>query len=135
MRKVKKIFLGILLGFLLVGESGMTLQAEEYETMPCYEESRNLNIYLQFKKKTAICGLLYNGESGVKKMEGTLKLYDETSKKTLKTWDISASKSYYSTSKTETVKSGHTYTLSFSGKVYDKAGNSEKISGSTTKEN
>lgn len=135
MKKMKKILVGILLATLLLNAYSMTILAVEHEIMPCYEESSNVNVYLQIKKKTAFCGFSYNGESGVSKIEGTLKLYDETSKKTVKTWDISVEKSYYSTSKNVTVKKGHTYTLSFSGKAYDKDGKSEKISGSTTKEN
>lgn len=103
---------------------------------PMYIQSNRCRTYLNFNSRTANCKVVIKGINGTTKISGLLKLYDNTAGRQVASWAVSESKSYYSGTKTATVKKGHSYKLSFSGKVYgrnNKAG--ESISSSISKKN
>ncbi len=103
---------------------------------PMYVQSNRCQMCLDFSGRTAKCQALIRGKRGTTKISGLLKLYDNTAGRQVASWAVSESSSYYSGTKTATVKKGHSYKLSFSGKVYgknDKSG--ESISSSTSGKN
>lgn len=103
---------------------------------PMYVQSSICRTRLNFSGTKASCKVVIKGINGTTKISGLLKLYDNTAGRQVASWAISESKSYYSGTKTATVKKGHSYKLSFSGKVYgknDKSG--ESISSSTSGKN
>lgn len=99
------------------------------------ENSSDGNVVLTFSQNKAKCSVLITGKSGTSKISGTLKLYDEAAKKTTQAWSVSKNGDVYSESFTVTVLSGHKYTLSFKGTVYNASHVGESITRSTTKTN
>ena len=99
-------------------------------------QSNRSTVRLFFSGNKANCVLTVKGRNGASSISGTLKLYDSTTGKTVQTWPISKTGSAYSGTKTATVKKGHSYKLSFSGKVYGKnAKYGESVSASASKRN
>ncbi len=110
-----------------VGE--MQMQTESVS--PMYVQSSRCQMRLDFNGRTAKCQVFVRGIDGTTKISGLMKLYDNTAGRQVASWAISESKAYYSGTKTATVKKGHSYKLSFSGKVYGKNNKSgESISSS-----
>lgn len=90
---------------------------------------------LSFKQNKATCTTNVLGKSGTTHITGEIELYDETKGTMVDTWEVDCEKSVYYGSETASVKSGHTYTLTFTGTVYDSGGVGETISGTVTKKN
>ena len=137
MKKLQKrcmclIMLGAVLCFSqpnLVQAQGNMVSIMSVQGSSCYTK-------LYFNRNIANCTLSVTGKKGTSSISGTLKLYDSTTGKTVQSWSISKSGSVYSGTKTATVKKGHSYQLSFSGKVYGKyAKYGESVSASTSKKN
>ncbi len=115
-----------------VGEVKMQTES----VSPMYVQSNRCRTYLNFSGRTVNCKVVIKGKNGTTKISGLLKLYDNTACRQVASWAVSESKSYYSGAKTATVKKGHSYKLSFSGKVYGKNNKSgEAISSSTSGKN
>lgn len=109
------------------------MQMQTKSVSPMYVQSNRCQMRLDFSGRTAKCQALIRGKRGTTKISGLLKLYDNTAGRQVASWAVSESSSCYSGTKTATVKKGHSYKLSFSGKVYgknDKTG--EAISSSTS---
>lgn len=103
---------------------------------PMYLQSSICRTRLNLSGTKANCKVVIKGINGTTKISGLLKLYDNTAGRQVASWAVSESKSYYSGTKTATVKKGHSYKLSFSGKVYGKNNKSgESISSSISKKN
>ena len=103
---------------------------------PMYIQSCTCRTYLNFKGRTANCKVAIQGKRGTTKISGLLKLYDNTAGRHVASWTVSKSSSCYSVTKSTAVKKGHSYRLSFSGKVYGKNNKSgEFISSSISKKN
>jgi len=101
-----------------------------------YIQNNKCTTYLNFNGKKANCVLLVTGQKDSTSISGTLKLYDNTAKKNVANWSIFKKGFSYNGTKTATVKKGHSYTLSFSGKVYGKRSKTgESISASSSKKN
>ena len=133
MSKMKKI-IGLMLVFaMVIGFESTVVHASEVAL--CYVNSSNCTVTLKFSSNTANCSLYVKGKSGTSSISGTLKLYDVTASKTVKTWTISKTGSLYTGSKSKAVTAGHKYRLSFSGKVYDKYNVAESVSAKVTKKN
>lgn len=112
-----------------------SVSAKIADIMPQYVQTSSCSVSISINGVTANCLLNIQGKDGTTKISGTLKLYDVTDKKSVKSWSISKRGSYYSGLKTASVKSGHKYKLSFSGKVYDSKENGESVSATKTKQN
>lgn len=123
--------LAVILVYCLL--SFVPVKAADYSIM--YVKTSSCSTYLTLQGSVATCTTIITGKKGTTSISGTLKLYDVTAKKSVKSWTISKTGSMYSGSKTATIKSGHKYKLSFSGKVYNKNGSSETVSSSVTKKN
>jgi len=101
-----------------------------------YVQNNKCNISLKFRGTKATCFYSVTGRNNTSSISGTLKLYDNTSKRNVASWAVSKKGSSCRGEKTATVKKGHSYTLSFSGKVYGKNSKyGESISSSTSKTN
>lgn len=112
----------------------MEMQTESVS--PMYVQSSTCRTYLSLNGRTANCKVAIQGKRGTIKISGLLKLYDNTAGKQVTSWAVSESSSCYSGTQTATVKKGHSYKLSFSGKVYGKNNKSgESISSSTSGKN
>lgn len=112
----------------------MEMQTESVS--PMYLQSSICRTRLNLSGTKANCKVVIKGIDGTTKISGLLKLYDNTAGRQVASWAISESKAYYSGTKTATVKKGHSYKLSFSGKVYGKNNKSgESISSSTSGKN
>lgn len=112
----------------------MEMQMESIS--PMYVQSNRCQVRLGFSGTTANCRIFIRGKSGTTKISGLLKLYDNTAGRQVTSWTVSESSSCYSGTKTATAKKGHSYTLSFSGKVYGKKSPSgESVSSSASKRN
>ena len=142
----KKTAVVLLIGAMLLCVQSNTLHAEnilEYtEEMkvesesPMYIQSCPCRTYLNFKGRTANCKVAIQGKRGTTKISGLLKLYDNTAGRHVASWTVSKSGSCYSVTKSAAVIKGHSYKLSFSGKVYGKNCKSgESISSSISKKN
>lgn len=132
----KRCFCLVILGAVLCFAQPDLVQAQENMVSIMSVQSSNCYAKLYFKRNTANCTLTVTGKRGTSSISGTLKLYDSTTGKTVQTWSISKTGSAYSGTKTATVKKGHSYKLSFSGKVYGKnAKYGESVSASTSKRN
>lgn len=111
--------------------------AEEKQTQsifPMYVQGNRCRVWLNFNGTRANCKTVIKGKSGTTKISGLIKLYDNTAGRQVTSWTVSESGSCYSGTKTATVKKGHSYTLSFSGKVYGKKNKAgESVSSSTSK--
>lgn len=107
------------------------MQMQTESVSPMYVQSSRCRTYLNFNSRTANCKVVIKGINGTTKISGLLKLYDNTAGRQVASWAISESKAYYSGTKTAAVKKGHSYKLSFSGKMYGKNNKSgESISSS-----
>lgn len=142
MKKAKKrwIYLILLVGALCFMQTSVvqanSMQGYDGGISVMYIQSNRCRVNLRFSGTKANCTLTVTGKKGTTKISGTLKLYDSTSLKTVKSWSISKIGSAYSGTKTATVKKGHRYKLSFSGKVYaDDSKYGESVSSSTSKKN
>lgn len=103
---------------------------------PMYIQSGACRTYLYFNGRRANCKVAIQGKRGTTKISGLLKLYDNTAGRQVASWTVSKSGSCYSVTKSASVKKGHSYKLSFSGKVYGKNSKSgEFISSSVSKKN
>lgn len=103
---------------------------------PMYVQGNRCRVRLDFSGTTANCNVSIRGKNGTTKISGLLKLYDNTAGTQVASWTVSESSSYYGGTKSVTVKKGHSYKLSFSGKVYGKNSPSgESISSSTSGKN
>lgn len=112
------------------------IQMQMESISPMYVQGNRCWTYLNFSGTTANCQVVIQGKSGTTKISGLLKLYDNTAGKQVASWTVSESRSYYSGTKTATVKKGHSYKLSFSGKVYGKNSPSgESVSSSVSGKN
>jgi len=107
----------------------------QHQVVPYYETENRAKVSLTFDKNVAKCVVTVLGEKGTTKISGTVQLYDETAKKSVKTWSISSSSAVCTLSKDVSVKSGHKYTLSCTAKVYDANNSSKAADGSATKTN
>lgn len=117
-----------------VGE--IQMQKQEESVSPMYVQCSVCRSALSFSGTTASCRISITGKSGTTKISGLIKLYDNTAGAQVDSWTVSTSNSYYCGTKTATVKKGHSYTLSFSGKVYGKNSPSgESVSTSTSAKN
>lgn len=117
-----------------VGEIQMHMQKESIS--PMYVQCNRCQSRLDLSGTTANCQVIVKGISGTTKISGLIKLYDNTAGKQVTSWTVSTSKSYYSETKTATVTKGHSYTLSFSGKVYgSNSPSGESVSTSTSGKN
>ena len=124
----------LILGAVLCFSQPDLVQAQENMVSIMSVQSNRSTVKLTVYRNTANCQLIVKGRNGTSSISGTLKLYDSTAGKTVKTWSISKSGSVYSGTKTAAVKKGHSYKLSFSGKVYGKnAKYGESVSASTSK--
>lgn len=137
MKKFRQRFLClVMLGAALCFSQPNLVQAQENMVSIMSVQSNRSTVKLTINGKTASCQLVVKGRNGTSSISGTLKLYDSTAGKTVKTWSISKDGVAYSGTKTATVKKGHSYKLSFSGKVYGKnAKYGEAVSSSTSKRN
>lgn len=137
MKKLQKKWIClILLGSILCYVQPSIVQANESMISLMYVQDNRCHTNLGFNGATANCTLTVNGKKGTSSISGLLKLYDITSKKTVSSWSISTTGSVYRETKTATVKKGHSYKLSFSGKVYGKNNKyGESVSSSTRKKN
>lgn len=137
MKKLQKRCLClVILGAVLCFAQPNLVQAQENMVSLMSVQSNRCTAKLSFNGKSAICQVVVRGRNGTSSISGTLKLYDSTTGKTVQTWPISKTGSAYSGTKTATVKKGHSYKLSFSGKVYGKnAKYGESVSSSTSKRN
>lgn len=107
------------------------MQMQTESVSPMYLQSSICRTRLNLSGTKANCKVVIKGIDGTTKISGLLKLYDNTAGRQVASWAISESKAYYSGTKTATVKKGHSYKLSFSGKVYGKNNKSgESISSS-----
>jgi len=113
--------------------AGVTAQASEINMR--YVSTNKVFMELSFENNQASCAVSVFGKSGTEKITGTVKLYDDTSRKTVKSWSVSKEGSIASSSKTVSVTSGHSYTLSFSGYVYDEDGDAEYVYDSESAKN
>lgn len=110
----------------------MKMQMESIS--PMYVQGSRCQVWLDFSGTRANCKVVIKGKSGTTKISGLIKLYDNTAGRQVTSWTVSESSSCYSRTKTATVKKGHSYTLSFSGKVYGKKNKAgESVSSSTSK--
>lgn len=134
MKSYKRKFVGMLLVTMAIC-CFQSVPTKAAIISPLYVATSRCIVRLSFNDKSATCTSMVTGKQGTTSISGTLKLYDETAKKSVKSWTISKTGSSYTGSKTATVKAGHKYKLSFSGKAYDKNGKSESVSASTTKKN
>ncbi len=135
-KQQKKWICLLLLAIMLCYVQPNIVQAKENMISLMYIQSNRCLTNLGFSGTTANCSLTVNGKKGTSSISGLLKLYDITSKKTVSSWSISTTGSVYRGTKTATVKKGHSYKLSFSGKVYGKDNkNGESVSSSTRKKN
>ncbi len=101
---------------------------------PMYVQGSRCQVWLDFSGTRANCKVVIKGKSGTTKISGLIKLYDNTAGRQVTSWTVSESGSCYSRTKTATVKKGHSYTLSFSGKVYGKKNKAgESVASSTSK--
>lgn len=105
------------------------------ELIPRYANSSEATVTLQCAGSTATCMITIKGKTGTSKISGTMKLYDETGKKSVASWAVRNSSSTYVGSKKATIQTGHKYTLSFSGTVYDANAKGEHLEASITKKN
>lgn len=137
MKKLQKKWIClILLGAMLCYMQPNIAQAKESMVSLMYVQNNRCLTDLRFSGTTANCTLTVSGKKDTSSISGTLKLYDITSRKTVSSWSISTTGSVYRGTKTATVKKGHSYKLSFSGKVYEKNSKAgETISSSTRKKN
>lgn len=132
----KRVLCMMLLGVVLCFPRPNMVQAGENMVSIMSVQSNRSTVKLTFNRNTAICQLVVKGRNDTSSISGTLKLYDSTTGKTVQTWSISKAGTAYSGTKTATVKKGHSYKLSFSGKVYGKnAKNGESVSSSISKKN
>lgn len=137
MKKLQKRCLClVILGAVLCFAQPNLVQAQENMVSLMSVQSNRSTVRLFFSGNKANCVLTVKGRNGASSISGTLKLYDSTTGKTVQTWPISKTGSAYSGTKTATVKKGHSYKLSFSGKVYGKnAKYGESVSASASKRN
>ena len=142
----KKTAVVLLIGAMLLCVQSNTVHAEnilEYteemkveSVSPMYVQGNRCQLRLAFSGKTARCHAFIRGKSGTTKISGLLKLYDNTAGRHVASWTVSKSGSCYSVTKSAAVIKGHSYKLSFSGKVYGKNCKSgESISSSISKKN
>lgn len=134
MNKLKRVMsLVVCLTMLVVVFQSVPVQAMEIS--PRYVNTSKASVLLEYSSNTASCMVNITGKSGTSKISGILKLYDETDKKNVTSWAIESDSYICTASKKATVKSGHEYTLSFSGTVYNASNVGEAISTTTTKKN
>lgn len=107
--------------------------ANEVSVMSLY--TCNLRLSITYTGNTARCITIVNCRSDVKKIEGVIILKDNTTNKNIASWNVKHNGSSYYGAKSVNVKSGHTYTLSFTGTVHNTSGQSENVSNSVTRTN
>ena len=131
MRKSGKRIAGFLcLVMVLVGIQTCLVGAK-----PRYVQGSRASTTLQIASNTATCIVKVVGKDGTSKITGTIRLYDDTTNTYVGTWNVNITQPVYVESKSASVKSGHQYTLSFVGNVYNANGVGERIASSTTKVN
>lgn len=131
--KRKRIISSICLLMLLVTMQTCLIGAAEVS--PRYVSTTKVNVSLQISNNTVTCNSYVYAENGTSKITGTIRLYDDTTRAYVASWNVDQAGSYYSSSHTVAVKSGHQYTLSFTGTVFDAGGTGERVAASTTKNN
>lgn len=136
MNGLRKISVILLFVFVLVLENTCVTSAQVCSEISVLSESiteKHLTFWIDNNR--AECNIVIMGKSGTSKITGTLRLYDETAKQNIQSWNDMKYGRLFSLSKTASVTSGHKYTLSFSGNVYNASNVAEKIHVSTTKSN
>lgn len=131
--KRKRIISSICLLMLLV--TMQTCLVGAAEVSPRYIDDTSTSTTLQISANNASCIVKVIAKSGTSKITGTIRLYDDTTRMYVATWDVNQAGTYYISSHSAAVKSGHQYTLSFTGTVYDSKGVGERIAASVTKNN
>ena len=84
---------------------------------------------------TAKCVTVINCRNDVNKIKGVITLKDDTTNKNIASWTVNYNGSSYYGINSVSVKSGHRYTLSFSGTVHSTKGLSESVGNSVTRKN
>lgn len=136
MQKMRLAAAGLLSGLMVLSGSVPSAAAQaDSEISLVAENISDKRLTFEFNQNQANCTVFVNGKAGTAKITGTLKLYDETTNQTVQSWTESRNSRIFQLSKTAAVKSGHRYTLSFSGSVYDADNKEEKVSISTVKTN
>ena len=131
-RKKKVIGFACLLMLLVAMQTCLVSAAE---VSPRYVNTTKVSVGLQISNNTANCNTSVWAENGVSKITGTIRLYNDTTRMYVATWDVNQAGSYYISSHSAAVKSGYQYTLSFIGTVYDANGVGERVGASVTKNN
>ncbi len=134
MRRSRKVLVRFLCIVMLL--TGMqTCLVGAANVSPRYTAATRVTTLLQFSNNTAQCGVCVYAKAGTSKITGTIRLYDNTTNMYVGNWNVNKKGAAYIGSNSVAVKSGHQYTLSFTGAVYDTNGFGERISSSTTKVN
>lgn len=131
---MRRVFIGFMCAVFLLSSCGI-VTVHAGQIMPLYEITARVSTSLNYSQNTATCGVVIFAPEGTKQITGSIELYDDTTENTVKTWDVDCEKLTYHFIDTIKVKSGHTYTLTFTGTVYDSSGVGEPVNGTTTKKN
>lgn len=136
MKSLLKTFIILLFAVVIILEGICTVPAQTNSGISVLSDNvTEKTLTFWFKDNQANCNVVVRGKSGTIKISGTIKLYDETAEKNVQSWTDTKNGRLFSLSGVTSVKSGHTYKLSFSGTVYGANGEEEKINVSTTKSN
>lgn len=133
MKKALYVFFSLMAVCFMITVSQVNVSASGI--MPRYEIADVIRTVLTVNNNQANCSVMVMGKSETARISGTIKLYDDTARETVKTWSISTANTYYTFNKNVAVTSGHTYTLSFSGYLYNGDGDSEYVYGSDSATN
>ena len=133
MKKALYVFFSLMAVCFMLTLNQMSVSASGI--MPRYEIADVIRTTLSISNNQANCTVYVVGGSETARISGTIKLYDDTARETVKTWSISTANTYYTFNKNVAVTSGHTYTLSFSGYLYNGDGDSEYVYGSDSATN
>lgn len=133
MKKALYTFLSLMAICFMITLSQVNVSAAGIN--PRYTIADAISTTLSISNNQANCSVFVMGKSETARISGKIKLYDNTAGETVKTWSISTANTYYSFNKKVAVTSGHTYTLSFSGYLYDGDGDSEYVYGSDSATN
>ena len=133
MKKALYAFFSLLAVCFMITLTQMNVSASSIN--PRYTIADAISTTLSISNNQANCSVFVMGKSETARISGTIKLYDDTARETVKTWSISTANTYYTFNKNVAVTSGHTYTLSFSGYLYNGDGDSEYVYGSDSATN
>ncbi len=133
MSKFRKCIGTLLLAAILI--CSLPLVSYAAGITPYWDNTNMLQVGLNFSDNEAACTLYISGKSGTSRITGSLSLKDDTTGKRIGFWSFDTKNSYYTTTKYKDVVSGHTYTLSFGGYVYNASNVKEYVDISLSKEN